>query len=40
MIQIRHPQDKYLSHKDTVVGHDGLIIVTKGKDRISTVIQQ
>lgn len=29
-----------VSHKDTVVGHDGLIIVTKGKDRISTVIQQ
>lgn len=29
-----------VSHKDTVVGHDGLIIVTKGKDRVSTVIQQ
>lgn len=29
-----------VSHKDTVMGHDGLIIVTKGKDRISTVTQQ
>lgn len=29
-----------VSHKDTVVGHDGLIIVTKGKDRVSTVVQQ
>lgn len=29
-----------VSHKDTVIGHDGLIIVTKGKDRISTVVQQ
>lgn len=29
-----------VSHKDTIIGHDGLIIVTKGKDRISTVVQQ
>lgn len=29
-----------VSHKDTIIGHDGMIIVTKGKDRISTVLQQ
>lgn len=29
-----------VSHKDTVVGYDGIIVVTKGKDRISTVLQK
>lgn len=29
-----------VSHKDTIIGHDGMVIVTKGKDRISTVLQQ